>query len=372
MRTVASALTFFMSNSSQVVGNLPFIKFPYHILLFFVRICKIIAVKIHGYAATAPKTALKPFSYEAPDLQPFELLIKVTHSGLCRTDLYMINNDWKRSTYPLLPGHEVVGTIVKKGPLAHGEIGQRVGASWVRASCLTCPLCLQGETNVCPAKTGLYNRGLFGGFADHLVADSRFVYPIPEPLSSAYAAPLLCAGATVYTPLKRYSSTDQSIAVVGMGGLGHLAIKFAHAFGCEVTALSNSLHKKVEAKQFGAHHFFSLDQLPPPSSFDFILVTSDATPDCNALLALLKPNGTLCFVSRPPEGSALDFAYLVSTQKKIVGSNNANRSVMHEMLAFAARHQVVPKIEEMALSQVNEAIQRLKRNQVRYRIVFTV
>ena len=327
-------------------------------------------MKIHGYAALAPRAPLQPFSYEAPPLEPSEVLIKIIHCGLCYTDLYMIENGWHRSTYPLLPGHEIIGTIVKKGPLAEAKIGTRVGVGWVRASCLNCPLCLQGNTNICSTKQGIYNLGRHGGFADHVIADARFAFPIPDSLDSAHAAPLLCAGATVYAPL-HFLSPAHSIGVIGIGGLGHLALQFYRAFGCEVSAISSTPSKEKEAKSFGATHFYTWKKPPAPLQFDFLLCTTDAPLDWNLILTLLKPNGTLCLVSRPNQFT-FDSSHLVSTQRKICGSNNAGRYVMNEMLAFAARHKIKPQIELMPLSKVNEAIEKIRTNQARYRIVLEV
>lgn len=327
-------------------------------------------MKIHGYAALGPKETLQPFSYDAPDLEPFEILIKITDCGLCHTDIYMINDDWSRSTYPLLPGHEIIGTVAKKGSSAELKLGSRVGISWVRSACLHCPQCVRGDTNVCPTKLGVYNHGRFGGFADHVIADSRFAFTIPDRLDSSHAAPLLCAGATVYAPLRRFGlQAHHTVCVIGIGGLGHLALQYAEAFGCEVSALSSSREKKKEAKGFGASHFYLLDELPPPGSFDFILCTVSANLDWNQILCLLKPNGTLCFVSRPTDRISINPAFLVSTQRSIVGSNNANRSLMQEMLDFSARCQIHPMIEVLPLKKINEAIERLKANKVRYRIV---
>lgn len=303
-------------------------------------------MKIHGYAASGPREPLKPFSYDAPHLEPFEVLVKITHCGLCHTDVYMIDNDWGRSSYPLLPGHEIIGAIVKKGSAVHQKIGERVGISWVRSACLHCPQCLRGDTNVCPTKLGIYNNGRFGGFADHVIADSRFAFPIPDALDSPHAAPLLCAGATVYAPLRRFClQAHHSVGVIGIGGLGHLALQYAAAFGCEVSALSSSASKKVEAKGFGASHFYLLDQLPSPCSFDFLLCTINANLNWTQILSLLRPNGTLCFVSRPTQGISIDPAFLVSTQRSIAGSNNASRSLMEEMLAFSARRKILPRLK---------------------------
>lgn len=329
-------------------------------------------MKIHAFAAMAPREPLQPFSYEVPPLAPFEILLKVTHCGLCHSDIHLIDDDWKRSLYPLVPGHEIVGTIVKKGSCVELKIGQRVGVSWIRSSCLNCALCMQGDTNICPQKTTICN-GNFGGFADHVIGDSRFVFPIPESLDSAKAAPLLCAGATVYAPLRRYGiQGPHSVAVIGIGGLGHLALQFADRLGCEVTAISTTRAKEKEARHLGADHFYTLDQLPPPGSFDFILSTVHADLNWNQILSLLRPKGTLCFLGRPASAAAIDISYLLSPQRNLTGSSTANRFLMNEMLAFAARHKIAPMIEERPLSQVNEAIERLKANAVRYRIVLTI
>ena len=329
-------------------------------------------MKIHGYAALHQKAPLSPFSYDAPALGPTDILIRITHSGLCYTDVYMIDNAWNRSTYPLLPGHEIVGIVVQKGSQAACNLGDRVGVSWVRSSCLACPECLQGETNVCQNKTGIYNKGRFGGFADHVIADSRFSFLIPHNLDSAHAAPLLCAGATVYAPAVRHRlQPRQSVGVIGIGGLGHLALQFYCAMGCIVSAISSTAAKEAEAKRFGAEHFYTFKDPPKPLQFDFLLCTADADLDWNALLSWLRPNGILCLVSRPLQGLRIDPAYLVSTQRTICGSNNASRSVLAEMLSFAARHGIKPQIELMPMSKINEALEKIRRNQVRYRIVLT-
>ena len=330
-------------------------------------------MKIHGYAALGPATKLELFSYPAKELGPFEILVKVSHCGLCHTDLYMMENSWKRSTYPLLPGHEIVGTIVKTGALSVRKAGERVGISWVHSSCLNCSECLKGDTNICQKKIGIYNQGRFGGFADHVIADSRFSFLLPDLLESKFAAPLLCAGATVYAPLIRHKiQAEQSVCVIGIGGLGHLALQFYKAFGCEVSAISSTPSKEKEAKEFGASHFYTFANPPKPFQFDFLLCTVDAILDWNQVLSFLKPNGILCLVSRPLKGISIDPTLLVSTQRTICGSNNANRAIMEEMLKFAALHKIKPKIEEMPLSAINEGIQRLRSNQVRYRLVFKV
>lgn len=328
-------------------------------------------MKVHSFAAHFPSDILSPFIYETKKLKEYEILVKITHSGLCLTDLYMMKNDWNRSNYPLVPGHEVVGIVIKKGKNAEKEVGERVALSWVRSSCLTCKECKDGDTNICPTKVSLYGSGHFGGFADYIVADSRFSYKVPKILSSSMAAPLLCAGATVFTPLSKRKK-GESVAVIGIGGLGHLGLQFSKKMGFETSAISSKNEKEQECKKFGADHFYTFKSCPRPMTFDFILCTSDAALDHNEILNWLRPNGTLCFVSRPPSGIHIDPMNLVSTQRAVVGSNNANREDMKRMLTFAAENDVHPQVEEMKLSQINEGIKKLESGKVRYRIVFTL
>ena len=329
-------------------------------------------MKIHAFAAMGPGEPLRPFSYDAPPLGPFEVLLKVSHCGLCHSDIHLIDNDWKKSQYPLVPGHEVVGTIEKKGAEVTLKVGQRVGVSWLRSACLKCPVCLDGDTNICPQKTTTCN-GNYGGFADYMTADGRFVFAIPDPLDSAHAAPLLCAGATVYAPLRRHGiQAPHSVAIIGLGGLGHLGVQFAAAFGATVTAISHSPDKEKEAKSFGAHRFMTLHNPPKEPQFDFILSTVQADLDWNLVVTLLKPKGTLCFVGRPQGAALIDLNPLISFQKNICGSSTANRPLVNEMLAFAAQHKIKPKIELLPLAEVNQGIKRVRDNAARYRIVLEI
>ncbi len=327
---------------------------------------------IHAYAAFGPNQDLKPFDYEERELKPSELLIKVSHCGLCRTDLYMIENAWKRSTYPLVPGHEIVGTVVKKGNKATQEIGSRVGVGWIHSSCEKCPECMHGEPNICQKKAAIYSQGKYGGFGEFVIADTSFTFPIPDGLESKHAAPLLCAGATVYTPLIKHRVWEkEAIGIIGIGGLGHLAVQFAKALGANVSALSHSPTKEKEARELGASRFYTFKNPPKPQSFEFLLCTVDAALDWDLLLTLLKPNGVLCFVSRPPGGISFHPKNLVSTQRVICGSNNATPVGINEMLKLAAKEKVFPWVEEMPMSEINLAIQKLRNNQVRYRIVLS-
>ncbi len=329
-------------------------------------------MQIHAYAAKAPKAQLVPFSYTADKLGPFEVLLEITHCGLCHSDIHLIDNAWNRTVYPLVPGHEVVGKIVQKGALVELPLGLRVGVSWLYSSCLACPTCFSGDNQVCPQKKNTCI-GHHGGFADKMTADSRFVFPIPDALPSEAAAPLLCAGATVYAPLRRWhvQAPDQ-VAVIGIGGLGHVALQFAKAFGCEVTAISSSPAKEKDAIRFGAKELLTLEQMQSHKlRYDFILSTVHADLDWNFVLSLLKPSGTLCFLGRPSKPLSFDVASVLSSQRAVTGSSTANRQVMGEMLAFAASRKIAPQVEQMLLSDVNKAIEIVRKNQARYRIVLT-
>lgn len=329
---------------------------------------------IHAYAVRKSKTALKPFSYKEPKIGPYDVEIQITHCGLCHSDVHLVDNDWGNAKYPLIPGHEIVGHIVKKGSAVKDlKLKERVGVSWQCGSCLNCDFCLRGDENLCSKKVRTcVDR--YGGFADKIVVDSRFAYSIPKKLDSAVAAPLLCAGATVYSPLRMNGiQAHMSVAVIGIGGLGHLALQFAHAFGCEVTAISSTKKKQAEAKKFGANHFLSLQNRKllekAAGSFDFILSTVHANLDWNLILSLLRPKGRLCIAGVPSEALKILPRHLISSERSICGTTVGPRALVREMLTFAARHHIAPKIEVLPMSKVNEAIKKLKANKVRYRMV---
>jgi len=329
---------------------------------------------IKAYAAFEAGKNLKPHEYAEPALGRYDVAIEISCCGLCHSDLHLIDDDWQISKYPLVPGHEIIGSVVQKGEgVKVLDLGQRVGVGWQSKACLQCENCTRGEEVVCPSKERTcVDR--FGGFADKIVVDSRFVYPIPEALSSENAAPLLCAGITVYSPLKIYQvQAPMSVAVIGIGGLGHLALQFAKAFGCEVTAISSSKDKEAEARGFGASRFYTLDDLDslPQGSFDFILATVHADLDWNFIASLLRPRGRLCFVGIPQGDVRIAARTLISGNRSVSGSGTGNRSQMQEMLKFAARHGIAAKTEAFPFSKVNEAIARLRANKARYRIVLT-
>ncbi|NEQ37241.1 MAG: NAD(P)-dependent alcohol dehydrogenase [Okeania sp. SIO3I5] len=330
-----------------------------------------------AYASLKVGEKLQQWQYEPLPLGTNDIEIQVTHNGLCHTDIHMRDNDWDVSSFPLVAGHEVVGNVTRIGPnVTSLKIGDRVGFGWIRNSCRVCDACLRGEENVCrQGYTGLIV-GNHGGFADKLRASADFAYKIPDGLDSASAAPLLCAGITVYTPLRTYIKyPGTKVGVIGIGGLGHLAIKFARAMGAEVTAFSTSPNKETEAKEFGAHHFCNWNSqeeiTAASSSIDLLISAVSSEVDWEKAFSLLAKNGVFCLVGLPVSMLNIPLLPLVFDQKAVVGSVVGGRRFMKEMLEFAAIHQIKPMIETMSISQINEAMDKVSANKARYRIVLT-
>lgn len=330
---------------------------------------------IKAQAALAKGAALEEFSYQPEELGPNDIEIEISHCGLCHSDIHLIDDSWSRSKYPQVPGHEIVGTVGAMGSgVKHLELGQRVGVGWQRSACLECDLCLGGEENLCPRQQATC-MGHHGGLADRIRIDGRFAFALPPDLDSAAAAPLLCGGVTVYAPMRRYGiGATSSVAVIGIGGLGHMAIRMLRALGAEVTAFSTSPDKKPEALAMGAHDFASSTDAREIRKhfgrFDLILSTVAARLDWTTYLQTLKANGTLCLLGIPP-GMIMQFppSLLITGQRSITGSDIGGRAVIREMLRFATRHGVVPQVQRMPMAEANAAVTRLRQNQVRYRLV---
>lgn len=329
---------------------------------------------IRCYAARAPKKTLEKFEYHPHDLGSQDIEVKITHCGICHSDIHLIDDDWGVSAYPLVPGHEIIGTVTAAGSdVRHLKIGQRVGVGWQRSACLSCEWCIRGDENLCP-KNEATCVGHYGGFADVIRTDSRFAFAIPDGLASENAAPLLCGGITVYSPLRYYGvEPSMRVGVVGVGGLGHLGLQFARTFGCDVTAFTSTPQKEKEARTFGAHHVVVNND---PSamkraagSLDFILTTANVDLDWNVYLNCLRPNGKLCFVGVPQGPLMVPAFALITGRKSVCGSPIGSRTMMSEMLEFAARHNIVAKTEVVPMGEVNAAIDRVRSNQARYRMV---
>lgn len=328
---------------------------------------------IRAFAAPAAKRALEAWSYEPAPLGPDDLEIAISHCGICHSDIHLIDDDWGRSHWPLVPGHEIVGTVVAAGAASAHAVGARVGVGWQRSACLACEECFGGEENLC-ARQQSTCVGHHGGFADRIRTDGRFAFAIPDALDSAAAAPLLCGGATVFAPLVRFGvDPTWSVAVVGVGGLGHLALAFLRAFGCEVTAFSQSPDKRAAALELGAHHAASSTDPRElrkfARRFDLVLATAPARLDWVAYLEMLRPNGTLCLVGAPPGLLSLPASQLLASQRSICGSDIGSRIAIRQMLDFAARHRIGAVVERAPMADVNQALDRVRKNAVRYRMV---
>lgn len=328
---------------------------------------------ISGFAALSRGAPLTPFTYELPPLGENEVRINITHCGLCGTDIQGIDNYYQIVRYPFVPGHEVIGHISEVGVLVpRGRIGERVGVGWQGRACMACEWCLKGEVNLCTnvAHNGSWDP--YGGFATSISVQDGFAYPIPDAMPSEVAAVLMCAGITVYSALHKHATAPSlKIGIVGIGGLGHLAIQFARAMGYEVTSISSSPAKRGEALSLGAHDFVvssdqnALDNLE--YAFDLLLVTAHGGVKWVSMLKLLKKKGKLILVGFPDlKFNSVD---LVAHELSITGSFVGTQADMRDMLRFAQVHHIQPMIEVMPMSKVNEAIQRVKQNQARYRIV---
>jgi len=330
---------------------------------------------VDAYAAREAGASLARFDYEPDALGPHDVEIEITHCGICHSDLHLIDNDWQTSHYPLIPGHEIVGTVAHKGPLVtHLDLGARVGVGWQCGSCLHCEWCECGDENLC-ANIVETCVGRHGGFADRIQVDGRFAFSIPDALSSEVAAPLLCAGITVYSPLRQHARPQSRVGIIGIGGLGHLAIRFARAFGCEVTAFSSTAAKEEEARAHGAHHFVSsVDDAALKAqreSLDLIISTVNSPLNWRRYVNALRPNGVLSFVGALAEPLTIPTGMLMARRRSVTASPIGGRVAMREMLDFAARHGVGAQVETLPMSEVNTALDRLRRNDVRYRFVLS-
>jgi len=329
---------------------------------------------ISAYAAKAPKGRLESFTYDAGPLGPREVEVKVTHCGICHSDQAMIDNDWQFSAYPLVPGHEVVGTVAALGADVRGlALGQRVGIGWQCGSCGECEFCRVGHETYCAKErdTIVHHHG---GFADRVRADANFAIPLPDGLDSAQAAPLLCAGTTVFTPMLHHGVTANTrAAVVGIGGLGHLAVQFLAQMGCEVTAISSTHDKDDEARGFGATHFIATkgtDELKKAASrFDFILNTVPADLPWGDYLAALRPAGKLVTVGVPASDVKLSAFQLIGQEKSFCGGRTGSPAEIATMFNFAARRGVHAQIEKFPMKDINAAMDRVRTGKMRYRVV---
>lgn len=310
------------------------------------------------------------------DLGPLgaeEVEVAVGHCGLCHSDLSVRNDDWKLSEFPAVLGHEVVGRVTEVGAAAKGlKVGQRVGIGWNSGSCMHCRPCKSGDQHLC-AQAQATIIGHRGGFASRVRSHWAWVIPLPEALDATEAGPLLCGGITVFNPLTMHAQPTSRVGIVGIGGLGHMAVKFAAAYGSEVTAFTSSESKFDEARGFGAHHVVSsrdsavIRQLA--ATFDLLIVTANVPLDWEAMLALLAPKGRMHMLGAVLQPIPVPALSLIFGQKCVSGSPTGSPVAMETMLEFAARHKVTPQTEHYPMSRINEAFERLEAGKARYRIV---
>ena len=310
---------------------------------------------------------------ERPMLEPSadELVLEVLHCGLCHSDLSMLDNQWGMSSYPLVPGHEVVGRVVGVGDgVDPSAIGQLRGLGWISGSCSHCPQCLGGTGNLCASLEATIV-GRQGGFASHVTAHQDWAIPLPEGMDPAAAGPLFCGGITVFAPLiDEVVSPTAHVAVIGIGGLGHMALQFGRAWGCEVTAITTNLSKAEEAKRFGAHQVQALESLPDLAGrFDLVINTVNHALDWSAVMASLAPRGRLHQLGAVLDPIQIGAFDLIMARRSITGSPTSSPASLLKMVDFCVRHDIRPQVERLPMDRINEAIDRLRRGDVRYRFV---
>ena len=340
-------------------------------------------LKAHGYAAYDPKSPLRSFNFERRDPGPQDVQIEILYCGVCHSDVHQVRDEWGNSAFPIVPGHEIVGRVVKVGSEVKGfKAGDLAGVGCMVDSCGTCPECAEGLEQYCDRTVFTYNspdqhtgKVTYGGYSNRIVVDQRFVLRISDKLDLAATAPLLCAGITTYSPMRHWKvSKGQKVGVVGLGGLGHMAVKFAHAFGAHVVLFTTSPGKTEDARRLGADEVViskNPDEMKQHvQSFDFILNTVAAPHDLDQFMALLKRDGTMCLVGVPDQPHpSPSVANLVFKRRKLGGSLIGGIRETQEMLDFCAEHGIVSDIEMIKMDEINEAYDRMVKSDVKYRFV---
>jgi uncharacterized zinc-type alcohol dehydrogenase-like protein len=329
---------------------------------------------IQAYAVKQPGGRLERIDYDPGPLGPDQVEIDVIACGVCHSDLSMVNSEWGEVDYPLVPGHEVVGTIAQRGAnVQHLNVGDRVGLGWFSGSCMVCNQCMSGNHNLCPTREQTIV-GRHGGFADRVRCQAEWATPLPAGIDIRKAGPLFCGGITVFNPLLQFDvRPTHRVGVIGIGGLGHLALQFLNKWGCEVTAFTSSDEKRDEVMRMGAHHAVNsrdasqLEKLA--GSFDFILSTVAVDLDWEDWFALLAPKGRLHIVGAAPAPIPAPAMTLIGSQRSLSGTPMGSPYVIRTMLDFCARHSIEPVVEYFPMSQVNEALAHLAAGKARYRIV---
>ncbi len=339
-------------------------------------------MRVNAYAAPAAGEPLAPTTIERRALGGNDVLITVEYAGICHSDIHTVNGDWGPQPFPVVPGHEIVGTVTEVGTdVTRHRAGDRVGVGCMVNSCGRCTNCQNGDEQYCldgmvPTYAGTDRDGTTtqGGYSTHVVVDADYVLSVPDGLDPAGAAPLLCAGITTYSPLRHWGAgPGKKVAIVGLGGLGHMAVKIAHAMGAEVTVLSQSLKKQEDGLRLGADHYFATSDPDTfealAGSFDLIINTVSASIDVSAYLGLLNVNGALVNVGAPSEPLSLNVFALLTNRRSYAGSMIGGIAETQEMLDFCAEHQIGSEVEVIAADKINEAYERVLASDVRYRFV---
>ncbi len=331
---------------------------------------------IKAYAAFKVGAEIQPFEYEPGLLSSHDVEIAIEHCGICHSDLSMLHNEWGITQYPFVPGHEIIGTIAAKGThVQNFQLGQRVGLGWHAGYCMICHSCMSGDHNLCAqAESTIVSR--HGGFADRVRANAASVVALPDSINAQTAGPLFCGGITVFNPLLQFNIQPTArVAVIGIGGLGHIALQFLKAWGCQVTAFTSSDDKKKEALALGAHKVLNTcnpaELVAAKNQFDLILSTVNVKLDWNAYIATLRPKGRLHFLGVTLESLDINVFPLISNQCSVSGSPVGSPASLETMLNFVEQHDIEPIVEIFRFDQINEALARLASGKAKYRIVLS-
>jgi uncharacterized zinc-type alcohol dehydrogenase-like protein len=340
-------------------------------------------IQTKGYAAPSATEDLKPFSFERREVGPHDVLIDILYCGVCHSDIHQARNEWGGSMYPLVPGHEIVGRITKVGAeVTKFKEGDLAGVGCFVDSCRTCHSCQEGLEQYCEVhNVGTYNSFeldnktiTYGGYSNQIVVDENYTLKVSERLDLKRVAPLLCAGITTYSPMMQWKiGKGHKLAVVGLGGLGHMAVKLGASLGADVTVLSTSPDKEKDAFELGAHNFAVTkdeEQVKKlKNTFDFIIDTVSAPHDYNFYLHLLRRDGTMILLGAPPEPTAVAAFNLIARRKRLVGSMIGGIKETQEMLDYCAEHNIMSDVEVIPIQKINEAYERTLKSDVRYRFV---
>ena len=342
-------------------------------------------MRVNAYAAPAAGQPLAPITIERRDVGSNDVLIQVEYAGICHSDIHTVNGDWGPQPFPVVPGHEIVGLVTEVGSeVTRHQVGDRVGVGCMVNSCGECTNCRNGDEQYCaqgmvPTYAGPDRDGTTtqGGYSTHVVVDADYVLTVTEGIDPAAAAPLLCAGITTYSPLRRWGAgPGKKVAVVGLGGLGHMGVKIAQALGAEVTVLSQSLKKQEDGLRLGADHYHATSDPDTfealAGTFDLIINTVSAHIDVDAYLGLLAVDGTLVNVGAPAEPLSLNVFSLITGRRSYAGSMIGGIAETQEMLDFCAEHSIGAEVEVIPAEQINEAYERVLASDVRYRFVIDV